>query len=76
MKDLIISILSRAIERARAAGQLATAPPAAASVEAPKDPAHGDAASNVALVMARGEKNSAIPRFASGLSAWWSPPNT
>jgi arginyl-tRNA synthetase len=56
MKDLIISILSRAIERARAAGQLATAPPAAASVEAPKDPAHGDAASNVALVMARGEK--------------------
>src|SRR5216684_3417780 len=56
MKDLIISILSRAIERARAAGQLATAPPAAASVEAPKDSAHGDAASNVALVMARGEK--------------------
>jgi arginyl-tRNA synthetase len=56
MKDLIVSILNRAIERARAAGQLATAPPAAASVEAPKDPAHGDAASNVALVMARGEK--------------------
>jgi arginyl-tRNA synthetase len=56
MKDLIVSILNRAIERARAAGQLATAPPAAAGVEAPKDPAHGDAASNVALVMARGEK--------------------
>src|SRR6266849_3861422 len=56
MKDLIISILSRAIERARAAGQLATAPSAAASVEAPKDPAHGDAASNAALVMARAEK--------------------
>ena len=56
MKDLIVSILNTAIERARAAGQLATAPPAAASVEAPKDPAHGDAASNAALVMARGEK--------------------
>ena len=56
MKDLIVSILNAAIERARAAGQLKTAPPAAASVEAPKDPAHGDAASNVALVMARAEK--------------------
>src|SRR5271156_108053 len=56
MKDLIESILSAAIERARAAGQLATSPPAAASVEAPKDAAHGDAASNVALVMARSEK--------------------
>ena len=56
MKDLIVPVLNRAIERARDAGQLATAPPAAAAVEAPKDPAHGDAASNVALVMARGEK--------------------
>jgi arginyl-tRNA synthetase len=56
MKDLIVSVLNRAIERARDAGQLATAPPAAAAVEAPKDPAHGDAASNVALVMARVEK--------------------
>src|SRR6201987_3404486 len=56
MKDLIVSILNAAIDRARAAGQLATAPPAAASVEAPKDPAHGDAASNAALVMARAEK--------------------
>ena len=56
MKDLIVSILNAAIERARAAGQLTSAPPAAASVEAPKDPAHGDAASNAALVMARAEK--------------------
>ena len=56
MKDLIVSILNAAIERARAAGQLATAPPAAASVESPKDSAHGDAASNAALVMARAEK--------------------
>jgi arginyl-tRNA synthetase len=56
MKDLIVSILNAAIERARAAGQLTTAPPASASVEAPKDPAHGDAASNIAMVMARAEK--------------------
>jgi len=56
MKELIESILNAAIERARAAGQLTTAPPGAASVEAPKDPAHGDAASNAALVMARAEK--------------------
>jgi arginyl-tRNA synthetase len=56
MKDLIVSILSAAIERARAAGKLATAPPSAPAVEAPRDPAHGDAASNVALVMARTER--------------------
>jgi arginyl-tRNA synthetase len=56
LKDLIVSLLDRAIGRARAAGQLSTAPSAVASVEAPKDPAHGDAASNVALVMARSEK--------------------
>src|SRR5580704_3487223 len=56
MKDLIVSILNAAIERARAAGQLSTVSRAAASVEAPKDPAHGDAASNAALVMAPAEK--------------------
>jgi arginyl-tRNA synthetase len=56
MKDLIESILKTAVERARAAGQLTTALPEAAGVEAPKDPAHGDAASNAALVMARAEK--------------------
>ena len=56
MKDLIESILNAAVERARAAGQLTTALPEAAGVEAPKDPAHGDAASNAALVMARAEK--------------------
>jgi len=56
MKDLIQSVLDAAVGRARAAGQLTTALPEAASVEAPKDPAHGDAASNAALVMARVEK--------------------
>jgi len=56
MKELIESILNAAVGRARAAGQLTTALPEAAGVEAPKDPAHGDAASNAALVMARAEK--------------------
>lgn len=55
MKDLVESILSAAIKRARAAGKLATDPPSTPAVEAPRDPAHGDAASNVAMVMARGE---------------------
>lgn len=54
MKDLIISILGAAIARAHAAGKLATAG-ATVTIEAPKDPAHGDAASNVALAMARAE---------------------
>jgi arginyl-tRNA synthetase len=58
MKDLVVSILNAAIERARAAGQLVSEPPSSASVEAPKDPAHGDAASNVALAMARAEKKA------------------
>ena len=56
MKELIESILNAAVGRARAAGQLTAALPEAAGVEAPKDPAHGDAASNAALVMARAEK--------------------
>ena len=56
MKDLVESILSASINRARAAGKLATDPPSAPAVEAPRDPAHGDVASNVALVMARGER--------------------
>jgi arginyl-tRNA synthetase len=56
MKELVESILTGAITRARAAGKLATDPPSTPAVEAPRDPAHGDAASNVALVMARGER--------------------
>jgi arginyl-tRNA synthetase len=54
MKEIVVSCLSAAIERARAAGQLKSAP-AAIGTEAPKDPAHGDIASNVALTMARAE---------------------
>src|SRR5579863_9272242 len=54
MKDLINSILGAAIARAHAVGKLASAI-ATVTIEAPKDPAHGDAASNVALTMARAE---------------------
>src|SRR6185503_5838019 len=56
MKDLIVSALNAAIERARAGGQLTAAPSTVPGIEAPKDPAHGDAATNVALTMARAEK--------------------
>jgi len=54
MRELLVSILGAAIERARAAGKLVSAPPQIA-IEAPQDSAHGDAASNVALAMARAE---------------------
>jgi arginyl-tRNA synthetase len=54
MNQLLVSILDTAIARARAAGKLTAAPPPIL-IEAPRDPAHGDAASNVALAMARTE---------------------
>jgi arginyl-tRNA synthetase len=54
MKELIVTVLEAAITRAHAAGRLVTAS-APIAVEAPKDPAHGDIASNVAFTLARGE---------------------
>jgi arginyl-tRNA synthetase len=54
MKELIRSALTDAITRAHTAGRLRS-PDAAIIVEAPKDPAHGDAASNVALTLAKRE---------------------
>lgn len=55
MKDLIVPIISAAIERAHAAGRLKSAPPGEIAIEEPKDPLHGDAATNVAFAMARAE---------------------
>jgi len=55
MKELIVSILRDAIERARAAGQLSAELPSI-GIEAPRDSAHGDVASNVALTMAKAER--------------------
>jgi arginyl-tRNA synthetase len=57
MKDLIVSIVGAAIEKARAAGQLVSRSPSI-GVEAPRDPAHGDVASNVALAIAKAERKS------------------
>ncbi|HYL58898.1 MAG TPA: arginine--tRNA ligase [Candidatus Acidoferrales bacterium] len=57
MKEQIVSILGAAIERARAAGELSSPTPVI-GLESPKDPAHGDIASNVALAMARAEKKA------------------
>src|SRR5579863_8338194 len=54
MKQLILATLEAALARAHAAGKLKTAA-ANIVIEAPKDPTHGDAASNVALTLARAE---------------------
>ena len=54
MNEIVVSILSAAIDRACAEGKLASTPYTIA-VEAPKDAEHGDLASNVALAMARTE---------------------
>jgi arginyl-tRNA synthetase len=54
MKELTVSLLSTAIARANHAGKLKSTA-AAVAVEAPKDPSHGDIASNVALTLARTE---------------------
>jgi len=54
MKELTVSVLSTAIARASQAGKLKSTA-AAVAVEAPKDPSHGDIASNVALTLARAE---------------------
>jgi arginyl-tRNA synthetase len=57
MKDLIVSILGAAIERARDSGKLVSTDPAI-GVEAPRDATHGDVASNVALAIAKAERKS------------------
>jgi arginyl-tRNA synthetase len=54
MKETITELLNAALERARAAGQLKSETPAF-TVEAPRDPKHGDAASNLAMMLARAE---------------------
>src|SRR5271167_111079 len=59
MKELIVSILRDALERARASGQLTTEIPSTAiGTEAPRDSAHGDVASNVALTLAKPERKA------------------
>jgi arginyl-tRNA synthetase len=55
MKELIVSILRDAIGRARAAGQLMSEM-LPIGTEAPRDSAHGDVASNIALTLAKPER--------------------
>jgi arginyl-tRNA synthetase len=55
MKELIVSILRDAIGRARAAGQLISEIPSI-GIEAPRDSAHGDIASNIAMTLAKPER--------------------
>lgn len=55
MKELVRSILKSAMERAVERGKLASSPLPTPALEVPSDPAHGDLASNVALVLARTE---------------------
>jgi arginyl-tRNA synthetase len=57
MKELVDSILRRAIERAYAAGKLKTGEVAIA-LEAPHDPGHGDLANNAPLILAKAEGKS------------------
>jgi arginyl-tRNA synthetase len=57
MKERITELLDAALARARAAGQLKSEP-ASFTVEAPRDPNHGDAATNLAMVLARAEGKS------------------
>ncbi len=55
MKQQVINLLEAAIARARGVGQLKSSGPVGFSVDAPKDPSHGDVATNAALVLARAE---------------------
>ncbi len=57
MKELIVSILRDAFGRARAAGQLTSEIPSI-GIEAPRDSAHGDIASNIALTLAKPERKA------------------
>ena len=55
MKDIIHSLLSEAFVKAKEGGELKTSDLPPLAIDVPKDAAHGDLASNVALVLARSE---------------------
>ena len=58
MKKFIHSLLSEAFEKAKEGGELKTSDLPPLAIDVPKDPAHGDLASNLALVLARSEGRS------------------
>jgi arginyl-tRNA synthetase len=55
MKEFIHSLLSEAFTKAKEGGELKTSDLPPLAIEVPKDPTHGDLASNLALVLARSE---------------------
>jgi len=55
MKEFIHSLLSEAFTKAKEGGELRTSDLPPLVIEVPKDPTHGDLASNLALVLARSE---------------------
>jgi arginyl-tRNA synthetase len=55
MKEFIHSLLSEAFRKAKEGGELKTSDLPPLAIDVPKDPAHGDLASNLALVLARSE---------------------
>jgi arginyl-tRNA synthetase len=59
MKALVDSLLRRGIERAYQAGKLKTRA-VAISLEAPRDPNHGDIANNAPLILAKAEGKSPV----------------
>ncbi len=58
MKKFIHSLLSEAFEKAKEGGELKTSDLPPLAIDVPKDPAHGDLASNLALLLARSEGRS------------------
>ncbi len=55
MKEFIHSLLSEAFRKAKEGGELKTSDLPPLAIDVPRDPAHGDLASNLALVLARSE---------------------
>lgn len=58
MKARLRGLVDRALERAREAGELASAETPSYVVEVPREEGHGDLATNVAMMLARAEKKA------------------
>ncbi len=58
MKARLRGLIDRALERAREAGELASAETPSYVVEVPREEGHGDLATNVAMTLARAEKKA------------------
>lgn len=67
MRDLVTQLVATAVAEAVAAGEIALDPLPAVEVERPRDPAHGDWATNVALKSAKA--TGMAPREIAGIVA-------